>query len=229
MELKQVTALINIAKKVADRLEVMYSKREHPVTKMVYPLYRSTTKNQSNPKYRISEQESRLVFALELEEYMCKDTMFVHYSIETPTIMKYSQFARIDKQYKDPLVHSEKENIGCSGSIDFSKFGNSHQIPFCNIEFKQGTSVLHEFEKDLIKLYAEPGEAVWFHTYNGNNKTYETIISRLSLARDNILKRYPQSKKEVLVLIVSLDPVKAGRPTLAKYKMPIKGELLEVK
>lgn len=208
--------LVCVAQRASDRLVNMYSKRANPDNGLIFPLYRAKVDGDKQ-KNRLSEQEARLMFAIELEtEIKSKGCCFSHYSIETPTENRYSGFARKEKAYVDPVYHDCNTEGGCSGSIDLSIYKPSTKCPSINIEFKYGTSVLHEFEKDLLKLYAEAGNGVWFHMFAGNENTLKTIKDRLVQAKDNILERYPFSKK-ILVLIVSLDPSKSKSNIFENY------------
>lgn len=209
----EVQTLTGIAQRASIRLEDMYSRRSTPSAGLMFPLYRSKVDG-DKLKYRLSEQEARIMFIIELEkEIQDKNCCFTLYSIETPTLNRYSGFARRDNKYVDPVYHDRNTEGGCSGSIDLSIYQSNLKRPYINIEFKHGTSVLHEFEKDLLKLYAEAGNGVWFHMFAGNENTLRTIKERLIQARDNLLRRY-SFKKEIMVLIVSLDPSKSKSKVL---------------
>ena len=209
--------LKSIAKKTADRLVKMYASRNEPKDGMIFPLYRERDAKKKTNKWRISEQEARLSFVIELEKSILNYGIFKHYSVETPTRNRYSKFAKNKetKKYDPPEYHDCTEG-GCSGSIDLSIYKSNSILPDINIEFKSGTSVLHEFEKDLLKLYAEKRDGVWFHMFVGNEKTLTTIKDRIKEARDNILKRDPGGTT-ILVIIVSLDPKKSDSKAIDDY------------
>ncbi len=218
MHSQEVQTLKGIAKRASKRLKNMYKKRSNPPAGLMFPLYRSKV-DDDEQKYRFSEQEARVMFIIELEkEIQDKNCCFTHYSIETPTLNRYSGFARRNNKYVDPEYHDCNTADGRSGSIDLSiyKYKSDSKRPYINVEFKHGTSVLHEFEKDLLKLYAETGIGVWFHMFAGDENTRKTIKDRLVQAKDNILERYPFDK-EILVLIVSLDPCKSKSRTIESY------------
>lgn len=205
MNSQEVQTLIAIAQRVSTGLEDMYDKRSNPSAGLIFPLYRSKV-DDDKQKYRFSEQEARILFIIELEkEIQDKNCCFTRYSIETPTLNRYSGFAHRNKKYYSPVYHDYNTEGGRSGSIDLSIYQSNPKRPCINVEFKYGTSVLHEFEKDLLKLYAEFGIGVWFNIFAGNENTRKTIKDRLAQAKDNLLERYPFSKR-ILVLIVSLDP-----------------------
>lgn len=198
--------LEGIAQKVAIKLVKMYEKRSQPATGLIFPRYRALKKDA--PVYRISEQEARLAFAIELDAAIRRECCFKYYSIETPTKGRYSGFA---KKHPDtePRYHDPGSDDGRSGSIDLSIYRSANELPDINIEFKQGTSTLHDYKKDFLKLCSEPRDGVWFHVFEGNAKTLATINRNIKEAIHFVRKGYPKLKKPILVIIVSLDPAKS--------------------
>ncbi len=114
--------------------ENKYNEQE---SKLIFPKKGDETK-------RISEQEARFLFVRELEKLENKD---FYYSIETPTLEKYSGFSK----GIEPKINTE----GRSGSIDVTLYekDNDTFIRKHLIEFKQGN--VDTCKKDFLKLLCD--------------------------------------------------------------------------
>ncbi len=110
------------------------------------------------PKYtsgghRVSEQELRCVFIEEFNK--CPKKYF--YSIETPTNMCYS-FSK-DGRNVIPQCYPKNKGKGRSGCIDLAIFDKDKKR--CAIvEFKKSPCGVHEYAKDFLKLFSEPGDEI---------------------------------------------------------------------
>jgi len=119
-------------------------------SRLIFPKYRDRNnkdgKKQEDNK-RISEQEARFLFVIELEN--AKDTHSFYYSVETPTEFGY-RFSENGKK-----INPKKDTGGQSGKIDICIYDTD-----CNrkhlVEFKAHNSDIHDFSKDFIKLKYEP-------------------------------------------------------------------------
>lgn len=107
--------------------------------------------NSNQNEKRISEQELRQLFI----EIFLKDDLFKSfcYSIETPTIYKYT-FTSEGKRCKPVVVMNTDK--GRHANIDLSIFEGDNRVAI--IEFKANNPGLFEHAKDFVKLSSEPGE-----------------------------------------------------------------------
>lgn len=106
-------------------------------TRMIYPHYR-------NNEIRVSEQELRIIFIEELNKFLdIIDEQHILFSIETPTIEKYS--------FSDKPIMSKK---GRSGNIDLVLYNTTFER-IALIEFKALNPIRKHYEKDFVKLANE--------------------------------------------------------------------------
>jgi len=119
-------------------------------SKLIFPQYEREEKNE----IRISEQESRILFCNELENYYKE----IFYSIETPTVKNY----RFGKELK----YIKIDKTGQSALYDMSLFEleNKTFTQKINIEFKAHNVELSHIAKDILKLFAEEQSGLFFHT-----------------------------------------------------------------
>jgi hypothetical protein len=135
-----VGKLIEIAKKVALGLFKMkdeFSDDASGKNGLIFPC--------KDRKRRISEQEARFLFAIELQK------SGIVFSVETPT----------EKKYK----FEDKAKSESSGSIDVTIYGigNNSSIRSINVEFKAHTKFC---SNDFEKLINEKEDGVIFHILN---------------------------------------------------------------
>ena len=161
-----INSLEDICKNIGEKLITMYHKGSSD--NLIFPYYRSGKK-------RVSEQEARFIFALEIS----KQNSEYNYAVEVPTQLRYSDFS------KNPTVYSKKEKGGRSGSIDLSLFNkNDMDIPLVNIEFKKGQPTQTSITKDILKLISEPHEkGIFFHVLEHSNEgTLHSLIEKFNIS-----------------------------------------------
>lgn len=195
------TICINTAVKLFD------INSDNTTVKLVFPYYRNKNKK------RISEQEARLTFISELNNFD------VFYAIEVPTTKKYSGFAN-----GQPTLNDKQ---GISASFDLCLFDekplNNNKHPnSINIEFKAHNVECNHIEKDLLKLFAENGDGLFFHLlekvdgktlnvgFNKKNKSNEYgIFSKYKISFNNITSNVKMKNKNnhsIMFFVVSLNP-----------------------
>ena len=124
-------------------------------SRLIFPRYRKGG-------LRVSEQEARFAFV----EALCRGSLRYSYSVEVPTIKRYS--------------FSDKGSR--SASTDLQIHGLS-EIETCNIEFKaQGKSLSARnklpIRKDVQKLLRESRWGLWFHLLDSvNNSTINNFLN----------------------------------------------------
>lgn len=206
--------IIKICEKVLQRLKDMDYELKKPESeeKLIFPnkIESSGVKNVK----RISEQELRQIF---IEEFKKLDNE-LHYSIETPTVHKYS----FGKSFADIKV----SNIGQSGLIDMSIFekDTSNYKRIYNIEFKHANCELKSIAKDIFKLIHEKEDGAFIIlldntdpgtlSNNHKKKTYSKETNKLSVNMGVIDKLYKsfnkykynikRSNNSILLVILSL-------------------------
>ena len=147
--------ILEVSKKVLTRLnEIGYEKhKKKSVGQLIFP-----TKSDLQ---RISEQELRQVFV----EVFNDDNQDLYYSIETPTINKYS-FGKDDDSIKTNLD-------GRSALIDMCVFekenDESEYSRLLNIEFKHDNVAYKNFSKDILKLMHEKENGAFIILLNNTN------------------------------------------------------------
>ncbi len=147
---KHVDAIIE---KTFFRLSNAYQHKEGytktPITcpkkecRLVFPAY---YKDKEKNGTRISEQELRFCFVEALNDYCDTKGLNLFYSIETPTIDKYSGFTK--KEGCNPKPNSDG---GRSAEFDLVIFDENLKRK-CLIEFKANNADEHEHLKDFVKL-----------------------------------------------------------------------------
>ncbi|MCK4652823.1 MAG: hypothetical protein KAU01_00075 [Candidatus Cloacimonetes bacterium] len=172
----------DMCENVAKTLNSVYNMEKKE--SIIFPTY------SDNKTIRISEQEARVLFYNELIKY--KNITF---SIETPTKLHYAGFAK-----HEPVVYNSGIN-GSSASIDLSIYDNDdHIIPKINMEFKSGQPSISNIQKDLLKLYSEPGDGIWFHLHK-TTRTQETmkcLVNKFNLSIENIINFYKNKNIEYI-------------------------------
>ena len=111
-------------------------------SRLVFPMYGPHRGNET----RISEQELRFAFVEEFYNYCNANNCNLFYSVETPTIDKYSGFSNNDNK-RGPQQYSN----GRSGEFDLVIFDEKMKR-VCLIEFKVNNSSDTQHHKDFIKL-----------------------------------------------------------------------------
>jgi len=142
-------------------------------SKLIFPQYEREEKNE----IRISEQESRVLFCNELENYYKE----IFYSVETPTVNNY----RFGKDINDLTV----DKAGQSALSDMSLFEleNGRLKQKVDIEFKAHNVEISHIAKDILKLFAEVQSGLFFHTLKAVDS------GTLSNGNTGILDKYKRS------------------------------------
>lgn len=195
MNKKHKDEIVEITHAVSFQLKQIYGalEKEEPIKGVLFPYKR-------DDGLRISEQEARTLFILELNKRIQdKKSNFSHYSIETPTKHTYSGFAA-----GKPKAHkaTDKGTNSRSGSIDLSIYADDYLLPAINIEFKANNPKPENIKKDLLKLYHESPQGVYFHIYKRTEGTYNSVFAKINALNEEYRKEY---NKELLILIVSLE------------------------
>ncbi len=119
---------------------------------------------------RVCEQESKIVITQRLEEIR------LHYSVETPTRLKYRQTSdKDDTAHHDVTVYGDQDG----------------KLRVLNCELKQGDPAYKEFRKDFEKLLRENIPGLWFHTLRYDRR-WESLRKKISDSFKEILERHEQ-------------------------------------
>ncbi|MCH5335413.1 MAG: hypothetical protein J1D86_06405 [Alistipes sp.] len=173
----------DIIEKTFEELEMIYlyccdNRSVNTEGGVVFPKY-------SKEKIRVSEQELRCVFI----QNLCKAGL--HYSVETPTIKRYS-FA--DKT--SPKVYERDSNSGESARIDLT-IHDKDAKRLCIVEFKaHGGAGEHNCKKDFLKLYAEPDVDLRYFIQifeSFNKKTFNSVKEKLKNSSKYIIENVSQN------------------------------------
>jgi len=166
---------------------------------------------------RISEQELRLLF---IEEFK-KTYPQYSYSIETPTVYKYS----FGQSYTDIKINT----IGQSASLDmciFKKELNDYQR-LLNIEFKHKNTSIKNIGKDILKLMYEKENGVFIHLLNNTNsitfcnKNETGIFNKLFTSFFDFQKHWNgENDKSIRLIILSLKQKKLIHRSIFKSDLP---------
>lgn len=202
--------LIEICKKVLDRLTKIGCENESMVSsgQLIFP-----TKN--NVK-RISEQELRQLF---IEEFKSLQ-MELFFSIETPTIGKYSFTNKAKK-----LKVADKDDNGQSALLDMSIFNKnfSSYERFLNIEFKHKNTTHNNISKDILKLVHEKQSGVFILLLKNTNRgTLKSVHKKIS---DSFVEHKDKWKgneyKYVDIVILTLEEKRNnnGKPFVKHIKI----------
>lgn len=219
---------IAVVKKIAAfsaiRLREMYENTDNVKRGLIFPYYRKLTDSNGNLKLRISEQEARAIFISFLEDAINECGYNICYSVETPTRLTYTGFAKQNGKTVEPKVYLNN-SYGSSGSIDVSLFSADLKNPKYNIEFKCGNPEPQSFKKDLLKLYSEAAEGIWFHIYEGDKHSLKSIKDKLTTSRNVVISN---CLKPITVFIVSVRKDKNNNPpALETYIMNPTGSLVK--
>lgn len=152
------TQLKNICINVANQLINMYPNGK--ASNLVFPSYR-------NGVTRVSEQESRVLFCIELSR------LGWNYAVEVPTDNTYEGFTT-----DNPNVFFNKAK-GRSAEVDLAIYEDNNKE--VNIEFKSGQPNKKSVNKDFLKLCFEKPFGVWYHTLEkANSRSINAIVDKLN-------------------------------------------------
>ena len=126
--------------------------KEHSI---VFPEYH----NNGNEEYRISEQESKILFS---NEFIKNG---VRFAVEVPTKSK----------------HQQKGESERSGRFDLAVYKEDTYDFDWVIELKSGNPKPYDFEKDFEKMVLSNSKCIWFHTLkNANERTFESVLGKIN-------------------------------------------------
>lgn len=178
--------IIKICEKTLERLKNMGSefKGGGNNERMIFPSTNIYSK--SNESIRISEQELRQIF---IEEFKKLDNK-LYYSIETPTVHKYS----FGKTFADIKIH----NKGRSGSMDMTIFekDTSNYKRIYNIEFKHANCELKSIAKDIFKLIHEKEDGAFIILLDNTDKG--TLQNKKGNSKSNYGEKDKTEEKGVI-------------------------------
>ncbi|WP_372744147.1 hypothetical protein [Lutibacter sp.] len=200
MENKEI---VEICKKVLKRLKnIGYEKNSFVSSgQLIFP-------SKSDVK-RISEQELKQLFI----EVFIKDYTSLFYSIETPTVNKYS-FTNEPNQIKV----GDDVDKGQSALLDMCVFENEKEFykRILNIEFKHKNATKKNISKDLLKLiHEEQNGAFILLLKNTDNGTLKSVLNKFSNSFVAHNKKW-NGDKYIQLIILSLEEKKDnnGKPFL---------------
>ena len=153
--------------------EVGGEKNNSPESRIIFPKKRGD-------KIRISEQELRFIFVEQLNKYIRDNKWNVFYSVETPTLGRYSF------KGKEPIVD---EINGQSASFDLVIHDNDYKR-IALIEFKANNSDEYEHKKDFLKLsYPEKegkeNDVFFIEIVDGaTSETFRSLSNKASSHKD---------------------------------------------
>jgi len=132
---------------------------------LIFPEYH----NKGKEKTRISEQESKILFANELLNKK------IRFAIEVPTKTKHIQTGKTPQSARFDLVTYDNK------SYDFDWV----------IELKSKNPPLYHFKKDFEKMVLTESNCIWFHTLkNSNERTYEVLLGKINNGINSVIKKH---------------------------------------
>jgi len=133
---------------------------------IVFPEYH----NEGKEKYRISEQESKVLFT---NEFICEKIKF---AVEVPTKSKHKQKGKTELSARFDLV-TYRDN-----TYDFDWV----------IELKKGNPPAYSFQKDFEKMVKSKSNCVWFHTLkDADDNTYESLFeNKINSGINKVIKDF---------------------------------------
>ena len=166
--------------------EVSNSKFENVGSRLVFPSYYN--KDEGATETRISEQELRFTFVEAFNAYCDLHNLALFYSVETPTMDTYSNFANSKKK-------PTRDDDGRSAEFDLVIFDEQRKRR-CLVEFKANNASKHDHWKDFVKLN-NPNEdksdvlsyfieVIKSYTDNGEHSTVSSLNDKIKNHLGNI-------------------------------------------
>lgn len=212
---------VELSKKVLNRLTSIGSEKKCLVSsgQLIFP--------SKNDLHRISEQELRQLFIEEFKNEYEK----LYYSIETPTVYKYS-FTNELKQIKI----GDETNIGQSALLDMCVFEKGKELykRLLNIEFKHKNATEANISKDILKLMHEEQNGVFILLLkNTDSGTLKSVFSKFYKSFETHKFKKCWSKdgiKFIEIIILSLEEKndRKGTPFLIHHKVYEDANLADV-
>lgn len=192
--------IVKICKEVLSRLTVMDFENIGGLSteQLIFP--KKIQAKGTKHKDRISEQELRLLF---IEEFK-KENPELFYSIETPTVDKFS----LGKSYE-----SIQSNIeGQSASLDMCIFERVDNVysRILNLEFKHKNTSIKNIGKDVLKLIHENQNGAFILLLENTDKgtlcnLKETgVFNKLYKAFSDFQLNWHSNNKSIHLIIISL-------------------------
>lgn len=211
---------VQISKKVLDRLTTIGYEKNCSISsgKLIFP-------TNSDVK-RISEQELRQLF---IEQFISDDNKY-YYSIETPTVNKYS--------FTNELNEIKVSENGQSALLDMCVFEKkdekSEYNRLLNIEFKHKNATEVNLSKDVLKLMHEEQNGTFILLLkNTDSGTLKSVFSKFKRSFDSHkLKKCWSTNgiKFIEIIILSLEEKndKKGTPFLIHHKINEDANLADI-
>lgn len=193
--------IIEICEKVLERLKTIGYEKKSLVSsgQFLFP-------SKSDVK-RISEQELKQLFI----EVFIKDYTSLFYSIETPTVNKYSFTNEPNK-----IKVGDEDDKGQSALLDMCIFkkGKEFYERILNIEFKHKNATEKNISKDILKLiHEEPNGAFILLLKNTDSGTLKSVFNKFSNSFEAHNNKWKENKN-IQLIILSLEEKEKGKPFL---------------
>ena len=144
---------------------------------IVFPEYH----NKGNEKYRISEQESKILFANEFIKNK------IRFAVEVPTKSTHQQTGQTERSARFDLVTYKNESY----NFDWV------------VELKSKNPPEYHFQKDFEKMVKSESKCLWFHTLkNADNNTYEVLLKKIKNGINNEIKNFVGKYDWKFVIVV---------------------------
>ena len=168
-----VNSMIGFYKEVATALFKVYDKN----SPLRFPKYF----NKDVKKFRISEQESKIIFS---NNFLLNHIPF---AVEVPTETKHSFTGSEPKSARYDIVTYEKK---------------SYKIEYI-IELKAHNPTEEQIRKDIEKFVCSNLDCIWFHTLEkANVNTYKTLFKKINNAIENEKDKIVGNHKWDFVIVV---------------------------
>ncbi|MGA1839115.1 MAG: hypothetical protein ACMUIU_00680 [bacterium] len=168
--------MINTCRDIAKKLVNLNNVRNSEIVSfdtLLFPKYRSN----SNANFRISEQESKILFA---NHFLINKKFF---SVEVPTMSTHS--------------FSGKTKISARFDLVTYKSNEAKEFDWI-IELKAHNPKDTSIQKDLEKMLASNCKCLWFHTLKNEDKaTIPSILKKFNISFNNLSEKFNNlSEKE---------------------------------
>ena len=209
----KATEIVEISTRVLERLSSMGDELNSKLSceKMIFPIKENKDEKThvTKKKRRISEQELRFMF---VDEFLKRCKEGYYYSVETPTVEKYS--------FGETFTDIKVSKTGKSGSIDMTVFDIVSGIynRNLNIEFKYANVTTSHIAKDILKLVNEKPNGAFIHLLDNTdvdslcNSTFNTftkkngtgVLNKLNESFKFYSKWNGGDEKQITIVIMSL-------------------------